>query len=65
MADSGREARRRRILKGGQDRLALITGRKPNLSSDANDSDTSPPYVAQQFHQDLRSNLPFDQPSGN
>nr|AEV42256.1 hypothetical protein [Beta vulgaris] len=63
MADSGREARRRRILKGGQDRLALITGRKPNLSSDANDSDTSPPYVAQQFHQDLRSNLPFDQPS--
>lgn len=30
---SGREARRRRILEGGSDRLALITGRLPTPSS--------------------------------
>ncbi|KAL2897655.1 Auxin efflux carrier component 1a [Bienertia sinuspersici] len=62
---AGREARRRRILEGGQDRLALITGRKPNLSSDDKDADTSPPFASQQdFHNDLRSHLlPSDQPS--
>ncbi|XP_021746322.1 uncharacterized protein LOC110712179 [Chenopodium quinoa] len=64
MASTGREARRRRILQGGQDRLALITGRKPSLSSDANDSDSSQPFVPQQqYHQDLKSVLPSDQPS--
>ncbi|KAH9603255.1 hypothetical protein KSS87_021797 [Heliosperma pusillum] len=39
MGESGRDARRRRILQGGQDRLALITGRKPN-----NDPALSPPF---------------------
>lgn len=64
MAGTGREARRRRILEGGQDRLALITGRKPNLSSEANDVDASPPLIPhQQSHQDLRSVLPSVQPS--
>ncbi|KAL9233920.1 hypothetical protein vseg_008853 [Gypsophila vaccaria] len=33
MGENGREARRRRILQGGQDRLALITGRKPSSDS--------------------------------
>lgn len=38
----GRDARRRRILEGGQDRLALITGRIPNASTDSNDPDSIP-----------------------
>lgn len=64
MAGSGREARRRRILEGGQDRLALITGRKPHLSSDSNDADSEPPFVSNQgFPHDLKSHLPSDQPS--
>ncbi|XP_009775654.1 uncharacterized protein LOC107796514 [Nicotiana tabacum] len=34
MATSGRETRRRRIVERGNDRLALITGRIPTLSSE-------------------------------
>lgn len=66
MAGSGREARRRRILEGGQDRLALITGRKPNLSSDTtSDPDSSPPFIPPNHHHDLKSRLHFNQPSAS
>lgn len=56
---ANREARRRRILEAGNDRLALITGRVQNLppSSDSPDLDnistSSPPLNSQ--HHDLKS----------
>ncbi|KAK9682544.1 hypothetical protein RND81_10G081400 [Saponaria officinalis] len=53
MGENGREARRRRILQGGQDRLAIITGRKPNpdpssplLSDSQIEEDTSTYYAS-------------------
>ncbi|KAL8138699.1 hypothetical protein V2J09_004700 [Rumex salicifolius] len=58
MATNARDARRRRILQGGQDRLNLITGRVQNISSTdsqstipdisvASDEAQSPPLVSQ------------------
>ncbi|GAB2275628.1 hypothetical protein Dimus_010385 [Dionaea muscipula] len=47
---STREARRRRILEGGSDRLALITGRTPTQSSTSQDLDFSgfsSPFVSE------------------
>lgn len=71
MAANQREARRRRILERGSDRLALITGQIQSLPSssaspppyDQNTDSSSQPLISNL--QDLRPPPNSDQPTGS
>ncbi|XP_010925051.1 uncharacterized protein [Elaeis guineensis] len=50
--ESAREARRRKILERGSDRLAFITGQSPSLTPSSSSSSPLPPTLQPQQHQE-------------